>query len=152
MRYEQKTRPRSTPRYRRLAARWVAYQKARNQPLGHPLLGVRPIADRDSGFMDGIRVAGNKRVPPVKTFPLIHQTVGAGGWQPIQQGYGLRRNPGAVRNLSVAVLIVAATANTDIKHPAGKPSMYKLAGIFVFQLQQTAQATPVAKRLPFLLR
>src|SRR5690606_23748213 len=39
-------------------------------------------ADGDAGSVDRLRVAGDKRMPPVEVAPLVDQTIGAGGGQP----------------------------------------------------------------------
>ena len=72
------------------------------------------VAHRNPGFMHGIGITRNQRVPPVEIASLSHQFVAATRRQPVQGADVLRRQADAIGNLVGTVLVVLAGAQAGI--------------------------------------
>ena len=62
------------------------------------LRSLHPPAYRDTGLVNGIRIARNKRMPPIEIAALRHQPVPATWRQPVQRADICRRESDAIRN------------------------------------------------------
>src|SRR6056297_2087318 len=121
--------------------------------LGHVELRYGAMLHRDACIMHALRIAGNQRVPVVERLALVEQFIGAGFGQPI--GVALDRvgfERYAFRHELLTDGILPAAAGGVVEEPTGNPGQSHLAGLVILQLVEAAFATPVAERLPFLLR
>src|SRR2546425_9966635 len=71
---------------------------------------LNPAAHRNPGFMHGVGVPRNQRVPPVEITPLRDQFVAATRRQPVQGADVLGSQADTIRNLVGTVLVVLAGA------------------------------------------
>src|SRR5690606_5824661 len=75
-------------------------------------------AHRDPGHVHAVPVAGDQVVPWVEVMALRHQPVGAGGGQPGDGSYVLRREPDAIGDNRKTVFVVAAAAGLGVEQSA----------------------------------
>src|SRR5690606_13265054 len=83
--------------------------------------------------MHRLRIAGEKRMPPVEVPALLDEPITAGRRQPAQRLHLLDRQPYAVRHMALAVGIIGASAAVAVEQPAADVGPDDLAGILVFE-------------------
>ena len=77
--------------------------------IGDLVLGaLHPAAHGNAGFMHGVGITRDQRVPPIEIASLGNQLVAAAWRQPVQGADIFRRQPDAIGNLVGTVLIVLA--------------------------------------------
>lgn len=98
--------------------------------------------------MDGRRVAGDERVPPVEVAAFIDQPVAAGGRQPGDIRHILLGQLHAVRHEIPAVLIAGAAAAFAVEKLAADRGEIDIAAIPFLDLVETTEAAAVAEAFP----
>ncbi len=101
--------------------------------------------------MNGVRVAGDQRMPPGQVFAVRHQPVSAAGREPFECGGCFGGEAHAVGYLFMPGFVRAAAAGADIEQFAGDARIDDFAGVLVFEFQKAAARAAVAERLPFLM-
>ncbi len=102
-------------------------------------------AHRNSGGMDGLLAAGDKRMPPGETLPGLQASVGTGWRQPIDFRDRLGRQADAIGDVSAAICIIRASTGVGVQQAARDIGPGDFAGIVIAQFMQAAAATTVAQ-------
>lgn len=89
-------------------------------------------------------------MPVVKILAFMHETIGAGLWQPVDRRDDFRRELDADRNVFLPVRIVGTLAGPAIEQLAVKPREIEFAGVLVLEFDEAAFGAAVAERFPFL--
>src|SRR6266567_9285053 len=107
-----------------------------------------PAADRDSGLMHRLRIAGDERMPPVQVLALGDQAVAAGRRQPADLRDRLRGEPDAIVDPFGAMPVVPAVARPGVEQAAAYVGEIDVFGLLLLELDEAAAAAAVAEAFP----
>ena len=96
-----------------------------------------------------VAIAADEIVPVRQRAAFGAQAIGAGPGQPADIVDDAQRQPQAIRDEGLAVLVIHAACGLRVEQPAGDIGVLDLAGVFIFDLVQAAASATVAQGFPF---